>query len=98
MDAVRKIHKTGRLREYGSKTPVQVEIWNGKKEDFFGREKNKKDERVIGPKSNTFPAVDGWKIDGEEVRLDRLTIKDYTNISKLRQFKNRRQRRHGQQS
>ena len=45
------------------------------------REKNRKDERVIGPKSNTFPTVDGWKIDRVEVRLDRLTIKDYTDIT-----------------
>ena len=31
--------------------------------------------------------MDGWKIDGKQVRLDRLTIKTYTDILRLRKFK-----------
>ena len=87
VDAVGKIRETGKQRNHSSKTPVQAEMWNGRKEDFFGRERGQKDERVIGPKSKAFPMMEGWEIDGTEVRLDRLTIKVYTDLSKLRKFK-----------
>ena len=87
VDAVGKIHKTGRLRSFTSKTPIKVEKWHGKQEDFFGRSLKKNDERVIGPKSTAFPMMEGWLIDGETVRLDKLTIKTYTDTLKLRQFK-----------
>ena len=39
------------------------------------------------PKSETFPMTNGWTIDGEKVCLDRLTIKTYTDILRLRKFK-----------
>tara|TARA_B110000046_G_scaffold118207_1_gene125009 strand:+ start:2316 stop:6662 length:4347 start_codon:yes stop_codon:yes gene_type:complete len=87
VDDVGKLHKTGRMREFSSKTPIEVETWDGRKEDFFGRDKVGLDERVIGPKSTTFPMIEGWKMDGTAVRLDRLTIKAYTETLKLRKFK-----------
>lgn len=87
IDAVGKVRKTGRLREYSSKTPIEVEKWCGKREDFFGSSKNEPDERIIGPKSTTFPMVEGWHLDGEPMRMDRVTIKTYTNALQLRRFK-----------
>ena len=59
------------------------------KKIFFGKNKTGTDERIIGPKSETesFLMMDGWKLDGEKVRLDRLTIKTYTGILRLRKFK-----------
>ena len=71
------------MREFSSKTPIEVEKWDGRKEDFFGRDKAGLDERVIGPKSTTFPMIEGWKMDGKAVRLDRLTIRTYTDTLKL---------------
>jgi hypothetical protein len=84
---VGKVRRTGRIRDFSSKTPIEVERWDGRKEDFFGKSKTGTDERIIGPKSESFPMMDGWKIDGEKVRLDRLTIKTYTDILRLRKFK-----------
>ena len=66
-----KIRRTGRLRDFSSKTPIEVERWDGRKEDFFGRSKTGTDERVIGPRSESFPMMDGWKIDGDNLQDER---------------------------
>ena len=62
VDAVSKTHKTGRLRHYSSKTPVAAEKWNGIREDYFGRNKDERDERIVGPKSTAFP-IHGRRVD-----------------------------------
>ena len=44
VDAVGKIRETGKQRNHSSNTPVLAEMWNGMKEDLFGRAIDRKDE------------------------------------------------------
>ena len=45
------------------------------------------DKRIRGPALTTFPQTEGWKIDGETVILDELTIKKITYHFTQRIFK-----------
>ena len=44
------------------------------------------DMRVRGAVIDTFPLIEGWTIDGEAVRLDRLSIKQRTAALALRKM------------
>ena len=45
------------------------------------------DRRILGPLKETYPQAEGWMIDGEVIRLDRLSIKKRTAILALRKMK-----------
>ena len=50
-------------------------------------EPRKDDHRVAGALSKRFPSAKGWRLDGEEIRLDRLSIKKRTEALSIRRMK-----------
>ena len=62
-----------------------VSYWKVDKTDFFGE--GEIEERVLGPVHQTFPHPEGWEIDGDEVRLDQLSIRIRTRLQAVRKMK-----------
>ena len=44
-------------------------------------------DRVLGPKSSTFPLSGGWKVGGENVTLGNLKISETARLLKQRKFR-----------
>ena len=66
----------GQLRKPAGYTPHELAIWSPKLDD----------DRVMGPLTLVFPLPSGWTIDGKSISLDRLSIKQRTQILALRKM------------
>ena len=77
-DTVGRWHLANRYRAAAGAYEVHaVETWQGR-----GRE----GERIIGPKGTVFPCPKGWKIDGKKVEIDKLEVKNLTQVLTSRRF------------
>ena len=76
-DTVRKLADTGVIRELSGYTVRDVAWWSPTDED----------SRVGGAYTQTFPLPEGWMVDDEVVRLDRLSIKTRTALLAARKMK-----------
>jgi hypothetical protein len=71
------LHETGEFTD-GEDDEVHKPVW---------WTHNKHDRRVCGVDADTYPRPEGWTIDGKEVSLDKLGIKQSTRIFAKRKFK-----------
>ena len=84
-DTVRKLADTGVIRELSCYTVRDVAWWSPTDED----------SRVGGAYTHTFPLPEGWVVDDEVVRLDRLSIKARTALLAARKRNPRVRRKRG---
>ena len=70
-DAVGKLVDTNLIATHAPRFTLRDPAWWSRKDN---------DERFIGQYIKTFPIPEGWKVNGTEVRLDRLSIKKRTAL------------------
>ena len=86
-DAVGKLVDTNLITTHSPRLVLRDPAW-------WSRQDN--DERIIGQYVKTFPIPEGWEVNGTEVRLDRLPIKERTALLAARKMvPPARQRKHG---
>ena len=84
-DAVGKLTDLGTTRHFTRDESFKVAWWNVDKTNYFGA--GDVEPRLLGPVHHTFPRTTGWKIDGDEVRLDELSIRVRTRLLAVRKMK-----------
>lgn len=75
-DAVGTLHETGEAEDLEDCEPQDIVWWQHSKYDI----------RAIGPAGEVFPRPEGWLLDGKEINLDNLTVREYTRALALRRF------------
>ena len=71
-------HETGKRISKGAHEEIQAIVW---------WKHSKWDWRVCGPEGHVFPRPDGWKLGTQEIRLDKVSIREYTRELTMRKFK-----------
>jgi hypothetical protein len=67
-DSLGTLHETGRTYDFEDFEPHPIEWWEHKQWD----------KRACGPVTDTFPLMEGWLLNGEQVRFDSLRAKNLT--------------------
>ena len=83
-NTVGKLVDTGEEDTYAHRDSSPVAWWQVDKRDYFG--KGKIELRALGALHSTFPNPEGWKLDGEVVDFDLLSIRLRTRALAIRKM------------
>jgi len=78
VDAMKFPHETGRRTAKGAREEIQKIVW---------WKHSKWDWRICGPEGEAFPRPDGWQLGTNKIRLDKISVREYTKELTMRKFK-----------